>query len=157
MHYLGKMKIHKIAQMFRFTICELANHEVKMKIKLHISIWNNFKKFMAITLLVDWNVFINETIGFKRAWSNWLQLGMDGEFILANKLKLIRGCLCYDPNKSIALAPSGYQKFQFWAPLRIVLWEVWDPTSTIEVTWTSPFDFLSDFFFIFGLSLVWTI
>ena len=85
MHYLGKMKIPKIAQMFRFTIYELANHEVK--------------------------------IGFKRACSSWLQLGMDEQFILANKLKLIRGCLCYDPDKSIALAPSGYQKFQFWAPL----------------------------------------
>ena len=30
MHYFGKMKIPKIAQTFRFTICELANHEVKM-------------------------------------------------------------------------------------------------------------------------------
>ena len=36
MHYLGKMKIPKIAQMFRFTIYEIANHEVKMKIKNYI-------------------------------------------------------------------------------------------------------------------------
>ena len=36
MHYLGKMKIPKIAQMFRFTIDELSKYEVKRKIKIKV-------------------------------------------------------------------------------------------------------------------------